>query len=149
MENFFIDSGCLDVLKHYNNAYNLSKVNNFGALVSFNGIVRNDGICSLSFDIYEPILKKWFFGWEQKAKNKNCLIYFAHSVGDVDVAQSSYFVAVMSRHRNEPLSFLGEFVEDFKKHAPIWKYDIINGEKHYAKDRSFTLLGAGCLKPNK
>ena len=41
---------------------------------------------------------------------------------------------------------LDEFVEDFKANAPIWKYDVKNGERIYAADRSTPMHGAGLLK---
>ena len=40
---------------------------------------------------------------------------------------------------------IDEFVEDFKARAPIWKYDIRNGKRVYAKDRSMTLPNSGLL----
>ena len=40
---------------------------------------------------------------------------------------------------------IDEFVEDFKAQAPIWKYDIINKQRVYAKDRSTAISGAGIL----
>ena len=42
--------------------------------------------------------------------------------------------------------YIDEFVEDFKAQAPIWKYDIINNKRVYAKDRSTAIFGAGILK---
>jgi hypothetical protein len=36
-------------------------------------------------------------------------------------------------------------VEDFKSNAPIWKYDVINGERIYAYKRSQAIVGAGLL----
>lgn len=147
MENFFIDKNGLDMIKHYQNAYDISKAHSFGALSNFSGIVRDDeGATALSFDIYEPILKKWFEKWEIKAQKIECLVYFAHSVGDVIVGESSYFAATMSKHRRKSLELLDEFVEDFKKNAPIWKYDIINNQRKYAFQRSFELAGAGAFK---
>jgi molybdopterin synthase catalytic subunit len=41
---------------------------------------------------------------------------------------------------------IDEFVEDFKASAPIWKYDLKNGERKYAFDRSTAIKGAGLLK---
>jgi molybdopterin synthase catalytic subunit len=40
---------------------------------------------------------------------------------------------------------IDEFVEDFKSAAPIWKYDIIDGKRVYAEDRSTAIKGAGLL----
>ena len=35
--------------------------------------------------------------------------------------------------------------EDFKAQAPIWKYDIIKGDRVYAEDRSTSIKGSGLL----
>lgn len=52
----------------------------------------------------------------------------------------------LSKQRKLGLKLLNEFVEDFKASAPIWKYDVINKERIYAKERSTKLCGAGLLK---
>lgn len=119
---------------------------NYGAFLTFTGIVREeDGISGLSFEIYEPILKLWFNSWEKKL-NKHCgCVFFAHSIGDVLIHQCSYMAAVASVKRDIGLRYIYEFVEDFKANAPIWKYDIINGKKIYAKNRSKPIDGAGIL----
>ncbi|MCI6565069.1 MAG: molybdenum cofactor biosynthesis protein MoaE, partial [Campylobacter sp.] len=38
-----------------------------------------------------------------------------------------------------------EFVEDFKASAPIWKYDLKEGKRLYARSRSKAIAGAGIL----
>jgi molybdopterin synthase catalytic subunit len=43
------------------------------------------------------------------------------------------------------LELIDEFVEDFKKSAPIWKYDLINGKRVYALNRSTKIEGSGIL----
>ena len=110
------------------------------------GIVREEGgISALSFDIYEPILKKWLDAWQERAKKENAYVLFAHSKGDVPVHTSSYVAGVVSPQRKVALRLINEFVEDFKANAPIWKYDVINGERIYAKERSQAINGAGLL----
>lgn len=117
-----------------------------GAFVSFVGVVRNEGgISGLSFDIYEPILKKWLDTWHKKANALGAEVFFAHSRGDVAVGQSSYATAIISPKRRVALELIDEFVEDFKANAPIWKYDIIDGKRIYASSRSTPLVGAGLL----
>lgn len=119
---------------------------NWGALIPFIGIVRQeDGIEALSFDIYEPILEKWFNDWQQRAKEKGAVLKMAHSRGVVPVFTSSYVSAVMSPKRRVALELIDEFVEDFKANAPIWKYDIVDGQRVYAEDRSTPMNGAGLL----
>ncbi|WP_103604685.1 molybdopterin synthase catalytic subunit [Campylobacter concisus] len=141
-----IYDGNLDVQRITNEWYDAFKDKNCGALITFVGIVREEGgISALSFDIYEPILKKWLDAWEERAKKENAYVLFAHSKGDVAVHTSSYVAGVVSPQRKVALRLINEFVEDFKANAPIWKYDVINGERIYAKERSQAINGAGIL----
>ena len=129
-----------------NNWYQSVDKLNYGAFITFIGTVRDEnGIEALSFDIYEPILKKWFDSWQEKAKNRGAIVKMAHSIGDVPIGKSSYIAAVISPKRRVALELIEEFVEDFKANAPIWKYDVIDGKRVYAKDRSTPMSGAGIL----
>lgn len=141
-----IFEGGLNTDEIFSKWYYENKNSNFGAFVSFVGIVREeDGISGLSFDIYEPILKKWLNKWQEKAKSMNALVLFAHSRGDVLIHQTSYMAGILSRKRRVGLELIDEFVEDFKANAPIWKYDLKNGKRIYAKERSQAISGAGLL----
>jgi len=138
--------GDLPVEKITNAWYEEFKLSNYGAIITFVGVVRDeDGIDGLSFDIYEPILNSWFDAWQKKANQSNAIVLMAHSKGDVLNHTSSYIAAVCSPKRRVALELIDEFVEDFKKSAPIWKYDIIDGKRVYAKDRSTKIDGAGLL----
>ena len=132
-----------DILKEW---YEEESLSNYGAFIPFIGTIRDeDGIDGLSFDIYEPILEKWFKEWQEKAKAKNAIIKMAHSRGDVLLHQSSYIACVFSPKRRVALEFIDAFVEDFKASAPIWKYDLKNGKRIYALDRSTAIKGSGLL----
>ena len=138
--------GSLPVEQITNSWYNKYKNSNFGAIITFVGVVRDENkIDGLSFDIYEPILNSWFDSWQKKANEKDAIVLMAHSRGDVFNHESSYIAAVCSPKRRVALELIDEFVEDFKANAPIWKYDIINNEKIYAKDRSLAIKGSGIL----
>ena len=127
--------------------YGKVKDNNYGAFIPFVGIVRDeDGIEGLSFDIYEPILNSWFNAWQTKAQAQNAYLLMAHSRGDVPNHTSSYIAAVVSPKRKVALAMINDFVEDFKANAPIWKYDLVDGKRIYAKERSHVLSGSGLLK---
>ncbi|MGG7047541.1 MULTISPECIES: molybdopterin synthase catalytic subunit [unclassified Campylobacter] len=141
-----IYNGSLDICEIQNRWYNDVCDKNCGALITFVGIVREEGgISALSFDIYEPILKKWLDGWSERAKKEGAFVLFAHSRGDVAVHTSSYIAGVVSPQRKVALKLINEFVEDFKASAPIWKYDVIDGKRIYAKERSHAINGAGIL----
>lgn len=138
--------GSLPVEQITNAWYDEYKNSNYGAIITFVGVVRDeDGIEGLSFDIYEPILNSWFKAWQEKAHEKNAIVLMAHSKGDVLNHESSYIAAVCSPKRRVALELIDEFVEDFKQSAPIWKYDIINNQRIYAQDRSTKIQGAGLL----
>ncbi len=138
--------GGLDVPNILEEWYTQEVNNNYGAFIPFIGTIRDeDGIDGLSFDIYEPILKKWFQSWQDKAKEKNAIIKMAHSRGDVFLHQSSYIAAIFSPKRRIALEFIDAFVEDFKASAPIWKYDLKNKKRIYALDRSTPIEGSGLL----
>ena len=138
--------GSLPVEKITNRWYSDFRLSNFGAIITFVGVVRDENnIDGLSFDIYEPILNSWFKSWQDKAKQKDAIVLMAHSKGDVLNHTSSYISAVCSPKRRVALELIDEFVEDFKASAPIWKYDIIKGQRVYALNRSTKIQGAGLL----
>jgi molybdopterin synthase catalytic subunit len=142
----YLYDGALDVPTILKEWYEAERESNYGAYIPFVGTVRSEnGIDGLSFDIYEPILTSWFDAWQERAKEKGALIKMAHSRGDVMLHQSSYISAVFSPKRRVALELIDEFVEDFKASAPIWKYDLIGGERIYAKDRSTAITGSGIL----
>ncbi len=142
-----LHDGPLHVEAILNKWYHSIKDKNYGAYIPFVGIVRDeDGIEGLSFDIYEPILNSWFEAWQTKAKAQNAYLLMAHSRGDVPNHTSSYIAAVVSPKRKVALAMINDFVEDFKANAPIWKYDLVDGKRIYAKERSHILQGSGLLK---
>lgn len=141
-----IYNGALDVNAILKEWYDEESKSNYGAFIPFVGTVRSeDGIDGLSFDIYEPILESWFEAWQKKANQKGAIIKMAHSKGDVMLHESSYIASVFSPKRRVALEFIDEFVEDFKASAPIWKYDLKDGQRIYAKDRSTAIQGSGIL----
>ncbi len=142
----YLYDGSLDVPTILKDWYKEEATSNYGAYIPFVGTVRSeDEIDGLSFDIYEPILQKWFNAWQEKAKEKGAIIKMAHSRGDVMLHESSYIAAVFSPKRRVALEFIDEFVEDFKASAPIWKYDLRDKKRIYAKDRSTQIKGSGIL----
>ena len=139
-------NGSLPVENITNAWYDKFRNSNYGAIITFVGVVRDENeIDGLSFDIYEPILNNWFDNWQKKANDKNAIVLMAHSRGDVFNHESSYIAAVCSPKRRVALELIDEFVEDFKAQAPIWKYDIIDNKRVYAKDRSSAIKGSGIL----
>ena len=135
--------GGIPVIETINRWYEEFKLEGYGAMIPFIGIVRADnGIDGLSFDLYLPMLNEWFKKWENLEDAK---IMMAHSFGDVMVGETSFLCAVFTKHRREGFKYLEEFVEDFKANAPIWKYDIKEGKRIFAADRAKELPNSGLL----
>ncbi len=141
-----LHNGPLDANEIFGRWLDEDMQSNYGAFIPFVGIIRSeDGIDALSFDIYEPVLKKWFDEWQEKAVGRGAIVKMAHAIGDVPVHTSSYISAVFSPQRRVALELIDEFVEGFKANAPIWKYDVKDGKRIYAEDRSTPMDGAGLL----
>ena len=139
-------NGPLDVKAIFGRWLDEHSADNYGAFIPFVGIIREEGgIEALSFDIYEPILRSWFEGWQDRARERGAIVKMAHAIGDVPVHTSSYISAVLSPQRRVALELIDLFVEDFKANAPIWKYDVIDGKRIYAQERSTPMDGAGIL----
>ena len=139
-----IYKGGVPVMNVLNRWYEEFKLEGFGAMIPFIGIVRPDNeIEGLSFDLYLPLLTKWFKKWQNL---KDAKITMAHSFGDVMVGETSFLCGIFTKHRSEGFKYLEDFVEDFKANAPIWKYDLKNGKRIFASDRAKPLPEAGILK---
>ncbi len=146
MSDMELYEGPLNVKEIFGRWLDEEAESNYGAYIPFVGTIREEeGIEALSFDIYEPILRQWFEAWQAKAAERGAKVKMAHSIGDVPVHTSSYISAVFSPRRRVALELIEEFVEDFKANAPIWKYDVIDGKRIYAADRSTPMEGAGIL----
>lgn len=71
MQNLQLFEGSLPVESITNSWYDEFRNSNYGAIITFVGVVRDeDNIEGLSFDIYEPILKSWFDSWQKKQVKK-------------------------------------------------------------------------------
>ncbi|TLD86023.1 molybdenum cofactor biosynthesis protein MoaE [Helicobacter sp. MIT 05-5294] len=146
IEGLEIFEGALDTPNIYKNWFDFSSQSNLGANAIFTGIVRAENECEgLSFDIYLPLLEQWFLGWAKKALANEVLLKMAHSRGDVLNHQSSYMAGIFSSKRRATLEIFEDFIEDFKHRAPIWKYDLKDGQRIYAKERSYRLPYSGIL----
>ena len=142
-----IHKDSLDVKEIQNRWYDLVRDKNHGALITFIGIVRDeDEIEGLSFDIYEPILKKWYSEWVEKLQKFDARLFMAHSQGDVLLHESSFMCGISSPKRRVSLEMIDKFVEDFKANAPIWKYDMKDGKRIFVKERGTKLPNSGVLR---
>lgn len=144
IKNLYIFENKIDVELIFKITNEIAICNNCGASLLFNGIVRNENkIEGLKFKIYEPLLIEWFKNWINK--EKEAILIFAHSKGVVKIGESSFISCVMSKHRKIAHKIFYMFVEDFKKNAPIWKFDIQNGKTIFNDKNSHKLPFSGLM----
>lgn len=151
-DNLFVSQGEININDFFTISNNLAIKYGCGANCTFNGIVRKDNdIDGLFFTIYNPIFIKWFQGWQARANKIGCNLVLAHSIDLVAVGKTSYICSIFSKHRKESLEIFPKFIEDFKKKAPIWKFEIKDGKKTYASKNAYQLPFSGLLsnKENK
>ena len=117
-----------------------------GAFISFAGIVRSEeNLQALSYEIEEKTLKNWFAKWAKRAQENASCIFMAHSKGDVPVGAIPFMCAVASPKRGFALKTIEAFIEDLKQNAPIWKYDLKNGERIFDPNKAQAMDGSGLL----
>ena len=123
-----IFKGGVPVIETLERWYEEFKLEGFGAMIPFIGIVRPDGgIEGLSFDLYLPMLNEWFKKWEEL---KDAKIIMAHSFGDVMVGESSFLCAVFTKHRREGFKYLEELVEILRQ-MHLFGNMILKKEKEF------------------
>lgn len=94
-----------------------------GAIVTFNGIVRDDGIEVMELEAYEEVAARELRQIAEKAVGQHNLhaVTVIHRVGPLKVGENIVAIVVGAGHRRE--AFLGceEILEWLKAEVPIWK----------------------------
>lgn len=101
-----------------------------GAVVTFSGIVRDDGgLIALELEHYPGMTEKALAGIEAEARRRwdlaDCLVI--HRTGRLLPGAQIMMVATASRHRQAAFE-AAEFLMDFlKSRAPFWKKEHLPG----------------------
>lgn len=99
----------------------------FGALVSFIGVVREKGatgpVVSITYHALESMAEKRLQHIEDAIKEKHrlpfCLIL--HRIGKIPIGEASVVILCASPHRKEAFQACQEALERIKREVPIWK----------------------------
>ena len=98
-----------------------------GAGLEFSGIVRGlengKPIPGLFYEAYEPMARtqlEKIFG-VLAAKYSFEEILFVHRLDFVPVGETSLFIRILSRHRQEALELMAELIDRLKTDVPVWK----------------------------
>lgn len=108
---------------------NQAKLPSSGAVVTFLGIVRNDGIEHLELEVYEELAVKFLEEIRDSAIQKYNVesVDIIHRYGSLNVGDNIVLIIVSAGHRKEAFSACEFILEQLKENVPIWKKEIGNG----------------------
>ncbi|BAL80475.1 molybdenum cofactor biosynthesis protein MoaE [Caldisericum exile] len=107
-----------------------------GSIVVFLGEPRKgslDGnVSSIEYTAYEEMAVQELKKIEEEAKKREGIlnVIIVHRLGDIPLKETSLFVGVSSRHREEGFETAKWIIEEVKKVVPIWKEIKYEGNRN-------------------
>jgi molybdopterin synthase catalytic subunit len=97
-----------------------------GAVVVFDGIVRDDGITEMELEAYADVAVA-----EMEKIAKEATVQFQlqhvdiiHRIGRLSVGENILIIVVSAGHRPEAYAGSRYIIEEIKKSVPIWKKEL-------------------------
>ena len=117
-----IQTGDVDIGKLVNEA----KQRGTGAIVLFDGIVRDDDIREMELEAYQDVAVKELERIAEAAREKFGLLSvdIIHRVGRLKVGDNILVIVVGAGHRKEAYEGSRYIIEMIKAGVPIWKKEI-------------------------
>ena len=114
-----------------------AKSKDVGAIVTFLGTVRDDGIKSMELEAYKeaalPELERIRDEAVEKFHLKSADI--VHRIGSLSVGDNIVLIVCAAGHRREAFDGCSYIIEELKVRAPIWKKEIkTNGNRWVGSD---------------
>lgn len=96
---------------------------NVGAVVSFLGIVRDDGIEGMEVEAFEEVAEKDLQTIAREAEKKFGVVHvdIIHRVGHLSVGDPIVLIVVGASHRKAAFVACEYIIDTIKEHVPIWK----------------------------
>jgi molybdopterin synthase catalytic subunit len=105
---------------------NAAKQRGTGAVVVFDGIVRDDDIVEMELEAYEDVAQKELAKIAADATKKFNLLSvdIVHRIGRFAVGENILIIVVSAGHREEAYAGSRFVIEAIKKGVPIWKKEL-------------------------
>ncbi len=103
-----------------------------GAVVSFLGTVRDDGIKSMELEAYKDAALPELEDIKNEAMNKFSLISvdIIHRIGSLTVGDNIVLIVCTSSHRDSAFEGCKYIIDELKVRVPLWKKEIlVDGER--------------------
>lgn len=97
-----------------------------GAVVVFDGIVRDDGITEMELEAYEDVAVPGLEKIAQDASLEFRLLHvdIIHRIGRLSVGENILVIVVSAGHRPDAYAGSRYIIEEIKKSVPIWKKEL-------------------------
>ena len=97
-----------------------------GALVVFDGIVRDDDILEMDLDAYQDIATQELDKIARDATRQFNLLHvdIIHRIGRLAVGENILIIVVAAGHRPQAYTGSRYILEEIKKGVPIWKKEM-------------------------
>ena len=97
-----------------------------GAVVVFDGIVRDDGITEMELEAYADVAVAEMEKIAKEATAQFRLLHvdIIHRIGRLAVGENILIIVVSAGHRQEAYAGSRYIIEGIKKSVPIWKKEL-------------------------
>jgi molybdopterin synthase catalytic subunit len=97
-----------------------------GAVVVFDGIVRDDDILEMELEAYEDVAVAEMQKIADNATDQFHLLHvdIIHRIGRLPVGENILIIIVSAGHRPEAYAGSRFIIEEIKKSVPIWKKEL-------------------------
>jgi molybdopterin synthase catalytic subunit len=97
-----------------------------GAIVVFDGVVRDDEITEMELEAYEDIAKQELEKIARDAADLFRLLHvdIIHRIGRLAIGENILIIVVSAGHRTEAYAGSRYIIEEIKKGVPIWKKEL-------------------------
>jgi len=106
-----------------------AKKHGTGAVVVFDGIVRDDDITEMELEAYEDVATQELVKIADTATEQFRLLHvdIIHRIGRLTVGENILIIVVAAGHRDEAYAGSRFIIEAIKAGVPIWKKELTKG----------------------
>jgi len=118
-----------------------------GAVVVFDGIVRDDDITEMELEAYEEVAVAEMEKIAAEATRMHGLLHvdIIHRIGRLQVGENILVIVVSPGHRDEAYDGSRYIIDEIKKSVPIWKKELIkDGGRWVPGDHAHGAGKPGC-----
>jgi molybdopterin synthase catalytic subunit len=103
-----------------------AKKSGTGAVVVFDGVVRDDNITEMELETYEDVAVRELEEIAARATEQFRLLHvdIVHRIGRLSPGENILVIVVSAGHRPEAYAGSRYIIEEIKKGVPIWKKEL-------------------------